>query len=80
MSKALFLVSALLIGGAAIGLSGETARAAIPTKSVDASVKVYCGYLATIEFYTGKQRSKFIRQCRASNGLPAIQPLHEAHR
>lgn len=80
MANTFVRVSALIIASASIILSAEPALAAIPPQNVDASQKSYCKYLATIEFYAGAQRSAFIKECLANNGLPAIGPLHQAHR
>jgi len=66
MTKAIVLASALLIGGAAFGLSGETALAA-GAKGADAIKKERCERDAMLQRYMGKQKSRFIRQCLASS-------------
>jgi hypothetical protein len=72
MSKAFVLASALLVGGAAFGLSGKTALAeekgadaVKEEKSADAVKKERCERDATLMLYTGKQKTRYIRQCLA---------------
>jgi len=72
MTKAIVLASALLIGGAAFGLSGETALAA-GAKGADAIKKERCERDAMLQRYMGKQKSRFIRQCLA--GLRPPDPM-----
>jgi hypothetical protein len=67
MMKAIVLASALLVGGAAFGLSGETALAA-GAKGEDATKKAQCERDAMLHLYVGRQKSRFIRQCLASSG------------
>jgi hypothetical protein len=69
MMKAIVLASALLIGNAALGLSGETAVAA-EEKGADATKKERCERDAMLHLYMGKQKSRFIRQCLASKEQP----------
>src|SRR6476660_822814 len=75
MTKAIVLASALLIAGATFDLSGETALAA---GGADAMKKEQCERDAMLHRYTGKQRSRFIKQCLASNnrlpGKAAARP------
>jgi hypothetical protein len=74
MTKAFVLASALLIGGAAFGLSGELALAAeaksADAAKADAAKKDRCELDAMLLLYLGEQKSKFIRQCLASKGPP----------
>jgi hypothetical protein len=74
MTKAFVLTSALLIGGAAFGLSGEMALAAeaksTDAAKADAAKKDRCERDATLLLYLGEQRNKFIRECLASKGPP----------
>ena len=65
MMKAIVLASALLAGGAAFGLSGETALAAGP-KGEDVTKKDRCEGDAMLHLYTGRKKSRFIQQCLAS--------------
>ena len=69
MSKAIVLLSALLIGGAAFGLSGNAALTA-EAKNADAANKAQCERDATLKHYVGKQRSRFIRKCLAGKNRP----------
>jgi len=80
MSKAFLLVSALLLGGAAFGLSSRTALAAEAESA--AAARKACEQDAARQHYVGKQRSRFIRQCLANKdrakakaaARPEIQP------
>ena len=63
MSKVFLLVSAFLLGGAASGLPPQTALAAEAESA--AAAKKACEREAVRRHYTGKQRSRFIRQCLA---------------
>jgi len=69
MTKAIVLASALLVAGAALSLSGETALAA-EEKSADATKKERCERDAMLMLLMGQQKSKFIRQCLASKEPP----------
>ena len=79
MAKTFVFASALFLGAAAFGVAGETALAA-EAKSVDAMKKA-CEREATLKLYTGKQRSRFIRQCLAGSrppdpvAMPTVTPL-----
>jgi hypothetical protein len=79
MSKAFVLASVLWLGAAAFGAAGEVPPAA-EEKSADA-IKKACESEATLKRYTGKQRSRFIRQCLAGirppdpMATPSITPL-----
>lgn len=64
MSKAFLLVSALLVGVAAFGLSSRTALAAEAESA--AAARKACEQDAARQHYVGKQRSRFIRQCLAN--------------
>src|SRR5262245_1744392 len=68
--KAILLASALLTGAAAFGVPGKAALAAEP-KSADAIKKERCELDALLHLYTGKQRSRFIKQCLASERPPS---------
>jgi hypothetical protein len=70
VTKAIVLASALLIGGAAFGLSAETALAAEP-KGVDTVKKERCERNAMLMLYTGKQKSRYIQQCLAAKEEPS---------
>src|SRR5581483_7324010 len=80
MSKAFLLMSALLLGGAAIGLSSPTVLAAEADSAAAASKA--CEQDAARQHYVGKKRSRFIRQCLAKKdhargkavARPDIQP------
>jgi hypothetical protein len=63
MSKVFLLVSALLLGGAAFGLSSQRVLAAGAENA--AAARKACEQEAMRRHYTGKQRSRFIRQCLA---------------
>jgi hypothetical protein len=63
MSKVFLLVSALLLGGAAFGLSSQRTLAAGAENA--AAARKACEQEAMRRHYTGKQRSRFIRQCLA---------------
>jgi hypothetical protein len=74
MTRALVLASALLIGGAALGLSGGVAIAAeakgADAAKADAAKKAQCERDATLQLYVGKEKSRFIAQCLASKAQP----------
>ena len=74
MAKTFVFASAFFLGAAAFGVAGETALAA-EAKSVDAMKKA-CEREATLKLYTGKQRSRFIRQCLA--GIRPARPRGNA--
>jgi hypothetical protein len=79
MSKTFVLASVLWIGAAAFAAAGETPPAA-EAKNADA-IRKACEREATLKLYTGKQRSRFIRQCLAGirppgpTATPVIAPL-----
>ncbi|HET7804392.1 MAG TPA: hypothetical protein VFL53_09130 [Pseudolabrys sp.] len=60
MTKAIVLAFAALIGSATFGASAE-----MTPKSAVAIKKTQCEHEATLQRYTGKQRTKFIRRCLA---------------
>jgi hypothetical protein len=79
MTKAIVLMSALLVGGAAFGLSGKPALAAeakrenatkAEAKGEDVTKKGRCERDAMLHLYTGKQKSRFIQQCLAAKEEP----------
>src|SRR5581483_4472829 len=72
MSKAFLLMSALLLGGAAIGLSSPTVLAAEADSAAAASKA--CEQDAARQHYVGKKRSRFIRQCLAKRITRAARP------
>jgi hypothetical protein len=79
MSKTFVLASVLWISAAAFVAAGEV-RSAAETKNTDA-IRKACEHEATLKLYTGKQRSRFIRQCLAGirppgpTATPAVAPL-----
>ena len=74
MSKTLVFASALFLGVAAFGFSGETALAA-SAKKADTAKRAECERKATLYHYMGEQRSKWIRQCLAGSGRSPGKPM-----
>jgi hypothetical protein len=78
MSKTSVLAFALLISAAAFAAAAEAPPAA---EAKNADVRKACEREATLKLYTGKQRSKFVRQCLAGirppgpTATPMIAPL-----
>jgi hypothetical protein len=78
MSKTSVLAFALLISAAAFAAAAEAPPA--EAKNADA-IRKACEREATLKLYTGKQRSKFVRQCLAGirppgpTAAPVIVPL-----
>ena len=73
MSKTFAFASALFLGAAAFGLSGETVLAA-SAKRADAVKRAECEREATLQLYMGEQRSRWIKQCVASSGPSPGKP------
>src|SRR4029078_3268878 len=67
MSKTVVLASALFLGAAAFGLSAEPGLAA-SAKRAHALKTAECEPKATLQLYTGEQRSRWVRQCVAGKG------------
>jgi hypothetical protein len=77
--KATVLIFALLVGGAAFGLLGETALAAgakrelatkAEAKGEDVAKKDRCERDALLHLYMGEQKRRFIQQCLAAKEEP----------
>src|SRR4029078_3847465 len=74
MSQTVVLASALFLGAAAFGLSAEPALAA-SAKRADALKKAERERKATLQLYTGAQRSRWVRQCVAATGRSPGKPM-----